>query len=218
MKGSKSPAPWSEGLGRDLADALERLETRQWDPDFALSLFEGPLSDVISSLEFSSQHRWGLQANAEEIRHLSHAFLVWMNSARRWEDWRVAIKEFSGTWPLRFLLAREYLRFASERPVLQKSPGHRQQKFVAGGAMNPNRLSELGDVLSREVLDAFSHFTQKLPLSSRLPYELHLEGLLNHEISWLLSLGEAEVEKKIADAKEFLLDLTSEGDRHREGT
>jgi hypothetical protein len=216
VKKSKAPGPWAKQLEADAKKLFESLESQKWDPEHALSLFKGPLSDVISSLEFNSHHRWGLQADAEEIRHLSKEFLQWMESTQRWEDWRVAAKEFSGTWPVRFFLARDYLRFKKERKEthLSESKNYRLAQRNAG---NLSRLNELGENLSEQMLEAFSGLTQKLPKAIRLFYELHLDGLLNNEIAWLMDVEETAVAQGIAEAKEFLSDFASEGETSREG-
>lgn len=54
------------------------------------------------------------------------------------------------------------------------------------------------------IMQAMTSTTQKLPPSCKLTYQMHLEGLLSHEIAFLLKLSEEEVDDHIFEAKNLL--------------
>jgi hypothetical protein len=224
-------APWQDRLGEDCRPALKKLEAANWNPEVAYALFSRPLADVISSLHFNSHQRWGVQVDAEEIRHLSEEFLQWMNRAGRWEDWKSALEELPDAgppettvdrgpaeWPLRYFLARFFVRFQKDLPLrsdfLKDEPSFSSKRSL----LDLSQASELSRQMTESTMSAFASLTQRLPQKTRLAYDLHLEGLLDAEIAWISGTTAEEVESLVREAKEFLLGLASGGTGRREGT
>lgn len=86
-------------------------------------------------------------------------------------------------------LSRECLRFTSQLS--------RPKKIE-----NPQVLSM--EQISCHILDSFGELTNLLPSEYRLPYQLHLEGLLSNEIASICECTETQIEKKIVRAKSWM--------------
>ena len=65
-------------------------------------------------------------------------------------------------------------------------------------------LDGLTQGMTSELLGAFASMTAQLPEDLRLPYQLHLEGLIDTEIANLLSTDEKLVARAIQNAKTLL--------------
>jgi hypothetical protein len=108
----------------------------------------------------------------------------WESVKKAWAD------EQQGPWSLPFQLSRCYLRFRSSLEVI--SSGRTQ-------------VSGLLEAMGGGIMDVFSMMTQELPKEIRSTYQLHMEGLLDHEIAAVLNIEEAFVKRNIRQAKERLL-------------
>jgi DNA-directed RNA polymerase specialized sigma24 family protein len=109
----------------------------------------------------------------------------WPKLAERWKA------DVEGPWSLPYALSREFTRYTA---ALKEGPGQGQTK---------KKRPPLESV-TNAFLDVFASLTHHLPEPQRLSYQLHLEGLLNHEIAFLLRRSEASVNEAIANAKEQL--------------
>lgn len=136
-----------------------------------------------------------------------------METSKNWppilELWR---RDKKGPWSLPFLLARHYLRFlAVAYPELRA-----QEKSMSG----KRQFWDLPDTESMHfdskwitdpVLDAFSSLTNRLPPDIQLVYQLHLEGLLEEEISHVLRMPVDQIPQLIQQAKQLLGVALAEG-------
>jgi DNA-directed RNA polymerase specialized sigma24 family protein len=156
------------------------------------------LERIVSALHFSSQKRWGLQSDSQEIRALSQKFVSWMSKNSSWHRLHEAStqKPFS----LDVFLGREWLRFAETQ--IKRSPHTNEPSYSAKRTLLELPLPVTQ--MSAQVLDAFSSLTQKLPEELRLTYQLHLEGLLVNEIAQVCELSEKEIQEKIVLAKKWI--------------
>lgn len=214
-KKAQGPSPWIESLSDDAKPLLQKLRSQNWKTDHALSLLQEPLREVISSYYFSTQHRWGLQPDPEEIRHLSKDFLQWMEKSDQWKECWQSCQDWEGPWPLKYLLSRYFIRFL---PTQQKRKESGRHPSGERAWLEMSSINHISSELSEGMLKAFSSLTQNLPPLERLIYELHLEGMLNNEIAWLLQLEESNVIENISNAKGMIQNFALDGGQRREGS
>jgi hypothetical protein len=184
-------SPWTQVLQRDDRVLLGSLESMGWDEALVFSSIKDVLETLVVASHFSSQTRWGLRPASQETRTLATQFLVWMKKENRWQllsnTWRDSSE---GPWSLPYALSREYLRFRSAVGLSESAPRRRDGL----------------ESVTHAFLDVFASLTHHLPANQRLAYQLHLEGLLCHEIAALLNRSEASITKAIAQAKGRLQD------------
>lgn len=111
-------------------------------------------------------------------------------------------KKSKGSWSLPLALSRAYVRYRegllSDKNVTRSHSGTRAFLELPPPA-------HMAGPLSGVILDAFGSLAQTLPENLKLPYQLHLEGLLNKEIAALLLQNESEIQEAIHQAKDILL-------------
>lgn len=120
----------------------------------------------------------------------------------RESEWSRLEKHWSqseGPWSLPLAMSRAYLRFRLEKGWVTDEPS-------LAGARNALDLSMAGVLpnLTENILEAFSKAHEGLPEPIRIPYQLYLEGLLPKEISALMGVAEAKVQKAINAAKKHM--------------
>jgi len=76
---------------------------------------------------------------------------------------------------------------------------------------NPEHIHSQMHWITSPIMDAFASLTARLPMHLRLSYQLHLEGLLDGEISAILKLDPKEVSEHIRQAKLDLEDDLKQG-------
>jgi hypothetical protein len=194
--------PWSELFGnKEDQRLLASLKAQKWQPDACYSFLKELLSPLVQSLHFNSHSRWGLQIESQEIRTLCLKFLGWMNQKNEWPaiEARLSAKAPSS---LLVCLSRSFVRFQAQTGIkkqLEREPSYSAKRTLLE-LPHSQTLSQIGGA----VLDAFTSLTAQLPDDLRLPYQLHLEGLINPEISALLGIDESDVSTRINDAKNYL--------------
>jgi hypothetical protein len=158
---------------------------------------------MVSALYFNSQSRWGIQSDSQEIRTYSLQFLIWMEKEGLWEQAHSVQK----TPPhLMIFLSRKLFAFKKIH-MPKNTSASSEPSYSARRTLLELPLPSAH--IEAHLLDAFSALTQKLPQELRLSYQLHLEGLLNHEISHLLMLPENTVQQNIEKSKTLLTDPDS---------
>ncbi|MBS1982992.1 MAG: hypothetical protein JST16_02370 [Bdellovibrionales bacterium] len=202
MSRSKTPDfPWSHWIQRDDRSWLKALSERQWSTEECHKSLGSMLESIVTSLHFSCHSRWGVQPSAERLSALVNEFLLWMKSSGEWTHieklWRALDH---GPWSLPLALSRAYFRFREER--------HGEKEFTRSES-SARFLAELPapqgvGVLTDSVMEAFSSLSQQLPENIRLSYQLHLEGLLDHEIAVLIAKKPAEIAEHVREAKAWL--------------
>ncbi len=130
------------------------------------------------------------------------SFLEWMRRSNEWAQINDSWANSSGPWSLPLALSRAYFRYR-ESQVSDKNVTRSHSGTRAYLELPPPAHSQ--DPLSGAILDAFGSLTQSLPEQVRLPYQLHLEGLLDGEIAGVLSRNQKEVSDAIKVAKDLLL-------------
>lgn len=116
----------------------------------------------------------------------------WHRLEKRWS-------KSQGPWSLPLALSRAYLRFRLEKGWVTDEPslaGARNALDLSIASVLPN--------LTENILEAFSKAHEGLPEPIRIPYHLYLEGLLPKEISALMGVTEAKVQKAITEAKRHM--------------
>ncbi len=193
--------PWGAFLNRDDRMLLKELSAAGWSSHKVIERVPGIVFAALRSLHFSRSNRWGVAVSVDKMRPLAMNFLEWMRTRGEWErihqKWS---KKSKGPWSLPFQIFRSYYRFRrAEFPT-----GVQGEVSYSGQRSLLDMEAPLDKALTGPFLEAFSFVTFSLPEPMQLPYQLHLEGLLNDEISILLSKPKAEVEGLISDAKEHL--------------
>ncbi|MEZ4813663.1 MAG: hypothetical protein R3A80_00450 [Bdellovibrionota bacterium] len=193
--------PWSAFLSRDDRVLLKELSSTGWSSHKTLERIPGVVFAALRALHFSRSNRWGVAISVEKMRPLAIQFLEWMRTRGEWDrihqKWS---KKSRGPWSLPFQIFRSYYRFRrSEFPRgVQGEVSYSGQKSLL------SMEATLDKALAGPLLEAFSFVTFSLPEPLQLPYQLHLEGLLNNEISILLGKSSDEIDVLILDAKHHL--------------
>jgi len=184
--------PWTE-LFDSKADArlLASLKAQKWEPEACYSSLKEILNPLAQSLHFNSHSRWGLQIDSQEIRTLSLRFLAWMLKNNEWPALAASVRSSSAPASLRVRLSRCFVRFRSETGAKTRVEVEDSDSRI---------LSQIGSA----VLETFTVLSSKLPDPLRLPYQLHLEGLVDEEISALIGIDTFEVSQLINQAKKHL--------------
>jgi hypothetical protein len=200
-------SPWADLFGKkEDQRLLSCLKAQNWQPDTCYPLIRELLNPLVQSLHFNSHSRWGLQIESQEIRALSVKFLEWMRQKNAWSPIVERAANSKLGFSLSTSLSRNFLRFQDETGLKKRdlTVSDREPSYSAKRSMlelpNPQTLSQMGGA----IMDAFSSLTAQLPDDLRLPYQLHLEGLLDEEISCLVGLEIPETKRRILNAKTFL--------------
>ena len=157
------------------------------------------LESLVTSLHFNGHSRWGIQPPPKLLQEIIMGFLTWMRESKEWtrleSDWRKA----GGPWSLPLMLSRSFTRYR-ENELIKPAP---ESSLLAARALLelPTPRNASAAPVTEALLDVFSSLTHHLPHAVRLPYQLHLEGLLDHEIAPLIGASAAEVTARIAEAK-----------------
>jgi len=161
----------------------------------------------VQSFHFNSHSRWGLQIDSQEIRTLSLSFMEWMLKTNAWIGVENRVLSKTPHSSLRVSLSRAFVRYQAASGL--KTLGEREPSYSAKRSVlelpESHYLSQIGGA----VLDAFSSLTSQLPEELRLPYQLHLEGLIDSEVATLLQIEPAELSLRIKQAKSYLKEPTS---------
>lgn len=193
--------PWASFLNRDDRLLLKEFASADWSSHKIIERIPGIVFAALRSLHFSRSNRWGVAISVDKMRPLAMQFLEWMRTRGEWdrieEKWK---KKGKGPWSMPFHVFRAYYRFRrSEFPT-----GIQGEVSYSGQRSLLTLEASLDKALTGQFLEAFSFVTFSLPEPLQLPYQLHLEGLLNGEISLLLDKPAQEIEQLIHQAKEHL--------------
>lgn len=195
--------PWGAFLSRDDRLLLKDLSRAGWSSHKIIERIPGIVFAALRSLHYSRSNRWGVAVSVDKLRPLALQFLEWMRTRGEWErieeKWK---KKSKGPWSLPFQVFRSYYRF--RRAEFPK--GVQGEVSYSGQRSLLEFDAPLEKALTGPFLEAFSFVTFSLPEPLQLPYQLHLEGLLNEEISILLSKPSDQIENMIIEAKEHLSD------------
>ncbi|MEO5667831.1 MAG: hypothetical protein ABIR96_07230 [Bdellovibrionota bacterium] len=196
-------SPWGELFGRKEERALlSSIKAKKWQPEASYSLLKELLNPLVQSLHFNSHSRWGLQTDSQEIRTLALKFLHWMLKNNEWGSVEARVGAKTRASSLQVCLSRCFVRFRSESGL--KAASEREPSYSARRSLmelpDPQTLAQIGGA----VLDAFASLTAQLPEALRLPYQLHLEGLVDDEIAALLDVEIHVLSERIRDAKSYI--------------
>jgi DNA-directed RNA polymerase specialized sigma24 family protein len=125
-----------------------------------------------------------------------------MIQKNEWSAIEARLSAKSASASLIVCLSRSFVRFQAQSGIkkqLEREPSYSAKRTVLE-LPQPQTLSQIGGA----VLDAFTSLTAQLPDDLRLPYQLHLEGLINEEISALLGIDESALTLRIQNAKNYL--------------
>jgi DNA-directed RNA polymerase specialized sigma24 family protein len=125
-----------------------------------------------------------------------------MNQKNEWPAIEARLGAKTASASLLVCLSRSFVRFQAQSGIkkqLEHEPSYSAKRTLLE-LPQPQMLSQIGGA----VLDAFSSLTAQLPEDLRLPYQLHLEGLINEEISALLGIEESDLTVRIRNAKNYL--------------
>lgn len=143
-----------------------------------------------------------------ETNRIISEYLSWINDQGLWialnDCWS---KQAEGPWSIPLFLAASYSEFlTSQYPDLssKESSISFRKAIVEYSSSSPVPSNRVMGNIAEQLVESFTAWTNTLPSDLRLTYQLHLEGLLNHEISGLLSIHENEVEKRILKSKSEL--------------
>lgn len=202
MGSYNTQSPWRSFIQRDDRELLQDLSTHQWSSHYILEKIPGTIFAALRSLHFSRSHRWGVAVSTEKMRPIAMEFLEWMRTHDEWEKCEsLWSQKGKGPWSLPFQVFRSYYRFRRAE-YAQGVKG--EVSFSGQRSLLDLEKSSLENVLTGPFLEAFSFITFSLPEPLQLPYQLHLEGLLPHEISKLLGIQAKKVDEAIHAAKEIL--------------
>lgn len=192
----------NKALNKEKHELETLLKHNDFSEPYAYNLLRERLEKLVSALHFSSQNRWGLQSDSQEIRALSQKFLFWMSQNQGMQ--RLQTNSTQAPFSLDIFLSREWLRFADE--TLKKAPQNKEPSYSAKRTLLelPLPANQLSHQVSGQVMDTFASLTQHLPEECRLVYQLHLEGLLSHEVALVCEIPESKVLEKIAAAKKWI--------------
>lgn len=125
-----------------------------------------------------------------------------MNQKNEWPAIEARLGAKTASVSLLVCLSRSFVRYQAQSGIkkqLEREPSYSSKRTVLE-LPQPQMLSHIGGAL----LEAFSSLTAQLPDDLRLPYQLHLEGLINEEISALLGIDESDLSTRIRNAKNYL--------------
>lgn len=195
-------SPWRTFLQRDDRELLRDLSAHKWSSHYVIDKIPGTVFAALRSLHFSRSHRWGVAISIEKMRPIAFEFLEWMRTHNEWEKCeQLWSKKGKGPWSLPFQVFRSYYRFRrSKYPQGVKG----EVSFSGQRSLLDIEKGSLENALTGPLLEAFSFITFSLPEPLQLPYQLHLEGLLPHEISKLLGIQSKKIDEAIHAAKEIL--------------
>lgn len=201
MTARDKAAPWTALLRRDDRALMREFSHAQWTPTLILDRVPGMVFAALRSLHYSRSFRWGVAVSIEKMKPLAVQFLEWMKKTEEWEKHRKAWSQSKkGPWSLPFALFRSYYRFRREN----FPEGVRGEVSVSGQRSLLELDSSIESAIASPFLEAFSFVTFSLPEPLQLTYQLHLEGLLTHEIAILLNKDPKMVENLVLEAKEHL--------------
>lgn len=193
---------WSQFLIRDDRKVLAKIQSSGFSKSVVTDLVRSHVFAAIRSLHFSRSNRIGVDVPKDSLMFLSEQFIKWLHDKDEWskldELWS---KDKNGPWSMPFFIHRSYYRFRRET-----FPQGVKGEVSFSGQRSYLELDGSFAGLTAPILEAFSFVTQAIPEPFRLYYQLHLEGLLNHEIAAVLNCDVKIVREKIAQAKEFLED------------
>jgi len=202
MGSSSKQSPWHSFMIRDDRNLLKDLASHKWSSNYIIEKIPGIIFAALRSLHFSRSHRWGVAVSTEKMRPIAMQFCEWMRTHGEWEKCELAwSKKNKGPWSLPFQIFRSYYRFRrSEYPKGIKG----EVSYSGQKSLLDIESASLENILTGPFLEAFSFITFSLPEPLQLPYQLHLEGLLPHEISKLLGIQTNKIDQAIHAAKEIL--------------
>lgn len=201
-------SPWAELFGKkEEKSLLFSLRTQKWQPEACYSLLKEILNPLVQSLHFNSHSRWGLQIDSQEIRTLSMGFMEWMQKTNAWIVVENRVLSRTPSSSLRVSLSRAFVRYQAASGL--KTLSEREPSFSAKRSMLELPESHYLSQISGAAMDAFTSLTSQLPEELRLPYQLHLEGLVDSEIAALLQIESEEINLRIQQAKSYLKEPTS---------
>ncbi len=185
-------------FGTDAHTFLKDIKKENWNLSYLFDRLREPISQLALQFYCNSQTNRGVQIESQEIHSIVNSFLRWMENEHSWSKiWQ--LQEETSDFDLYLELSRHFLRFCSVC-----KPSHDKNKTKLSGRRSllnwPIPINDIKD----DVLAAMSATTNSMPTSCRLEYQLHLEGLLDHEIAYFLGLEKHEVRQKIELAKELL--------------
>ncbi len=125
-----------------------------------------------------------------------------MNQKNEWPAIEARLGAKTASVSLLVCLSRSFVRYQAQsgtKKQLEREPSYSSKRTVLE-LPQPQILSHIGGA----ILEAFGSLTAQLPDDLRLPYQLHLEGLINEEISALLGIDESDLSTRIRNAKNYL--------------
>jgi hypothetical protein len=189
----KLPPHWKQVLLRDDRSWLESLSENAYDlKNIENSTNPIPLlMDIVTSVEYQSHSSFGGGTPIESVKSLAEKFWLYLVESQSLESLRNQWRQDNvGPWSLQFYFLRRLPAF------LHRGKSH----FISTDT--PDSQEFLG-VLEKSLLEAFQRMTETLPLKNhtRLIYQLHMEGLVDSEISTLIGVTKLQVKKSLSYAK-----------------
>lgn len=139
---------------------------------------------------------------------MSKEYLGWIKDQGLWQQlhdfWNL---QTSGPWSLPLFLATGYHEFVeTQYPDLgvKESSLSYKRAIVEFSTRSPSLSSRVVGDMAEQIVESFAAWTNTLPEELRLCYQMHLEGLLEHEIAPILGISPSEVASKIKSAKTVL--------------
>ncbi len=192
----KENSPWADWLGRDDRTWISNFDPAN-PPDISMpdSAFPSPFRTlvrfIVSSVESASQTHLSVGFLPPQTANLCKTFEAWYLKSneiqlltKQWES------ESSGPWSFPLALLRSYSRFKAQVD---------QSDF--------KKTSIQAQELEAHIMMAFQNMTEALNdfPTMKTVYQLHLEGILENEISWITEIPIPIVNELILEAKGRLL-------------
>ncbi len=159
----------------------------------------------MEELHFGSQKTSALTLLPNEVSRISKEYLNWIKDVELWQQlgefW---VTQTRGPWSLPLFLATGYREFVdSQYPDLgvKESSLSYKRAIVEYSTKSHQPSSRVVGEMAEQIVESFTAWTNTLPDELRTCYQLHLEGLLEHEIGAILHLDPGEVQARIQAAK-----------------
>ncbi|NCN40413.1 hypothetical protein GW916_04115 [bacterium] len=177
---------------------LDDLKNQKWDRSYLFSSLHEPLSQLALSFYCNSHSNHGVQIDSQEISSIVNSFLIYMEEQDSWSTIWHQCEKNPENFDLFLSLSRYFLRFNETKPKRERhEPSYSSKRSLLELPLPVNHIKD-------GIMYAMSSATNSLPENCRLSYQLHLEGLLNHEIAFLLQESESSIEDHIEQAKQNL--------------
>lgn len=162
----------------------------------------------MEELHFGSQKTSALTLLPNEVSRISKEYLGWLKDEALWQQLATLwAKQTRGPWSIPLFLATGYHEFLhTQYPDLGvKESSLSYKRAIVEYSTNTHIPSNrVVGALAEQLVESFTAWTNTLPEELRTTYQLHLEGLLEHEIGAILELEPSDVHKKIQAAKAAL--------------